>query len=443
MIYEVPEESSPIRQGDIFTNIPSVELTEDPLTIVEDDGLRETTLEAVAASGQPASVVVPIQPVMAIVGTQECDALRAGSITLFRIRPFGDVEDKAKTTKTSKFVAVVTQHARVNQKWFYLPADERRGIPEKMAADFREPIRIPRTTLERLRVYRVASLNGTARAHFRERLAEFFRRYAYDEWYALTKEEFEAYNKDKGGSVEPFPWQTDAAVKTRQEETRRGGAGSQVKRHALVPAESAPKGLLEFQAEVKEGFEEFQHIISQLNALTDSLTARLNEHSRRIAELTENPPPDAPERLANTMMKVAGALNSCTAKFNELNPRLEKVIEGLTESVEGLIEWEAAYGNSLRGDIEFFRDQIASLSLTASDAVVGLTGQRTGAETLSQQSIHSATTLAATKHVRAINGVIDNMRNVETFCQRVLFKMDERLRQEPGDESGGEDNSTT
>lgn len=39
-----------------------------------------------------------------------------------------------------------------------------------------------------------------------ESIAQYFRRYPYDEWYPLTNEDFLEYNKEKG-PVEPFEWQ--------------------------------------------------------------------------------------------------------------------------------------------------------------------------------------------------------------------------------------------
>ena len=103
----------------------------------------------------PPAPPVTAAPTIAIVGTQECDALRAPNITLFEVRPFRDVEGKSKDTKKpSSWVPIITQHARINQKWFYLPADERLGFGEKMGADFLTPIRVHRLTLERLLGFR-------------------------------------------------------------------------------------------------------------------------------------------------------------------------------------------------------------------------------------------------------------------------------------------------
>ena len=57
-----------------------------------------------------------------------------------------------------------------------------------------------------MRELRVGRLKDMANEHFREKLASFFRRYAYNAWYPLTKEEFEAYEKENPGT-EPYNWQ--------------------------------------------------------------------------------------------------------------------------------------------------------------------------------------------------------------------------------------------
>ena len=213
MIYDLPELSSPISQGDIFIGVPILDLPDDELPAIDDQDIPHTLpWEAFASAGEKVTAVITVRPTIAIVGTQECDALRAPNITLFEVRPFRDVERKSKdTSKPSKWVPILTQHARINQKWFYLPADEKIGFSEKMAADFLTPLRIPRIALERLTGFRKGRLNEVARQHFRERLAEFFRRYAYDEWYPLTPEELAEYQKNYP-DAEPFPWQQQNRV---------------------------------------------------------------------------------------------------------------------------------------------------------------------------------------------------------------------------------------
>jgi len=75
-----------------------------------------------------------------------------------------------------------------------------------MAVDFLVTLRVRRLELESLRSLRKGRLNPVADEHFRERIAEFSRRYPYDEWYPLNREEFDVYRAEYP-DAEPFPWQ--------------------------------------------------------------------------------------------------------------------------------------------------------------------------------------------------------------------------------------------
>lgn len=168
-----------------------------------------------SASTSDIGVLVTVRPAVAIVLTQDCDGLRSPLITLAEVRDFKTVERFLKDQQpgSKNWVKRVTSTAKVNQKWFYLPADGGLGFQIPMGADFTSTATIERAGLETLRDgYRIGRLNSVALPHFRERLSDFFRRYAYDEWYPLTKAELDIYREDKKGSFEdipPYPWQKD------------------------------------------------------------------------------------------------------------------------------------------------------------------------------------------------------------------------------------------
>ena len=207
MIYEFPDPDAPIRQGDIFVGLPRIEISLEQVLLAEEDGQRVARWDDLADRQEPATMIVPVRPVAAIVATQDCDALRSRDITLCEIRSFLQVERKAaKNTKAKGYKNLLTQHARINQKWFYLPPDEHVGFGQKMAADFLVTLCLPLNDLMALRTRRRGRLNRLADEHFRERISEFFRRYPYDEWYALDERELAEYKKEYP-DVEPFAWQ--------------------------------------------------------------------------------------------------------------------------------------------------------------------------------------------------------------------------------------------
>jgi hypothetical protein len=207
VIYETAPVDAAIRQGDIFVGLPRVDVPCQKITVVGDNDDVETDWNLIVQSGQPVVAMLPVRPVVAIVASQDCDACRNPDVTLCEIQDFRDVERMAKETKSpQKWVSILTQHARANLKWFYLPPDDQIGFKDKQAVDFTVTIRVPRVELEEMRHLRKGRLNLLAEEHFRERIGEFFRRYPYDEWYALNQEELAEYQK-KHPEATPFPWQ--------------------------------------------------------------------------------------------------------------------------------------------------------------------------------------------------------------------------------------------
>ncbi len=209
MIYEFPTADVSIRQGDIFESIPRVDLNLAGLSIVSDQETLVSDWLRVVSATDPVTAIVAMRPVRAIVITQDCDAIRVDDIALCEIDRFDVVEPSSKSARyPAKTMSVITKHSRLNLKWFYLPPDPKIGFTDRMAVDFHSVMRVSRAYLEQnLGQLRSGRLNQLATEHFRERLAEYFRRYPYDEWYPLDKAEFEEYRRSKPEPIEPFPWQ--------------------------------------------------------------------------------------------------------------------------------------------------------------------------------------------------------------------------------------------
>lgn len=331
MIYDFPEPSSPIRQGDIFVGVPILDLTDDALPLIDDKGsVQILPWEEFASVGENVSAIISVRPTIAIVGTQECDALRAPNITLFEVRPFRDIEGKSKdTSKPSKWVPIITQHARINQKWFYLPADERVGFSEKMGADFLTPIRIPRIAIHRLIGFRKGRLNEVAAQHFRERLAEFFRRYAYDEWYSLTGEELNEYRKSHP-DVEPFPWQHEDSIS----DNMKGDESSTV---VEISEHQYEKGFLDYLTEGEEAAVELTGLLSVIDTETRKITAKVNQHTSNISQLNKKPGGATASEYKKIMLLTSLDMNTFSKHIEAVLPKFEKNTHVLDESFSAYV----------------------------------------------------------------------------------------------------------
>lgn len=449
MIYDFPEPSSPIGQGDIFFGVPILDLTDDELPVINDEGnARALPWEEFASAGENVSAIVAVRPTIAIVGTQECDALRAPNITLFEVRSFRDVERMSKdTSKPSGWVKLLTQHARINQKWFYLPADERLGFSDKMGVDFLTPIRVPRLTLERLLNFRKGRLNEVAKQHFRERLAEFFRRYAYDEWYPLTREELAEYQKNHPGA-EPFPWQSPQTGEVKQisedvsgphRTTVSGKQGYSEELAGKMPEGAVKeKGYFDYWSDAETAMQRLTAIVSELSNEADIFNERMrqvNEEKDRIDPTSEL---NTGEKFNSIYKKAAGNIHAFANKFEEANPRLEKVIQDLTESVLGLLDWSSARREETKEGILVFRNQIDFLRIGATEARDVYSGLRGTVLNLKSQNLSLALNTSITKFVSEVDVFLTNLEEVVSFCLKVLFSIDDRFGE--GSDSGERSN---
>lgn len=208
MIYETVSADHPILQGDIFRHVPRVDFSLATIPVVEDDGTHEESWAEVPLNSEIAAVLA-VKSVTGIVVTQNCDAQRGEYLCLAQVDPFlAALRQSVPPKNADKWRSLIIGQAKTNNRLFYLPADQAVGFTEPMIADFRIIVRVPRNDLENLRNRRIGTLNKVANEHFREALSHFFRRYAYNEWYPLTKDQFEAYSNHSEEPLEPFPWQS-------------------------------------------------------------------------------------------------------------------------------------------------------------------------------------------------------------------------------------------
>lgn len=194
MIYNFPDPAEPIRQGDIFSGIPKASLSLTRISILTPENEPQAAeWDDLRRNADPITAIVGITPVSAIVITQDCDTVRASDISLCEIKTFRDVLKVSSPTTPKAWADHLRRQATINLKWFYLPPDGPIGFSDRMAVDFQSVLRVPRNELDGARHLRLGRLNQVADEHFRERLAEYFRRYPYDEWYPFNKAEFDAY----------------------------------------------------------------------------------------------------------------------------------------------------------------------------------------------------------------------------------------------------------
>lgn len=447
MIYDFPDPSSPINQGDIFINIPLIDLPDSSLSLLnEDQTINNTPWEEIAQIENDLTAIVALRLTIAIVATQQCDALRAPNITLFEIRPFRDVERKSKDTKSSaKWVSILTQHARINQKWFYLPPDKQLEFQEKMAADFLTPICLPRKALEKLIPFRKGRLNEVASQHFRERIAEFFRRYAYDEWYPLNSEEFLEYRKEHR-EVEPFPWQVsqDKSIKAETRpftvqvpiQQELPGADNSIhhqiepeKHNTKVPALPEQKGFFEHFLGIDEASKKLESILSDLTQGINQFTVQINGYSNEINKLISNPRNISKnaKKLEKIIIDSSLSINNLSNKFQNALPSYQSAVKQLETEFQGYIESFNPDSEQVRDQLIKEKQNLENLCVKAQETNKQIGSFQEIAKTLTTNKIHSKISSASQFLVNSLEQFILVTEEVESLCLKLQFTISEKL----------------
>jgi hypothetical protein len=105
--YESLNPDQPIRQGDIFFPLPRPKILLDELqTLSEEAGIDASKWSEVKDKDKILTLV-ELEKTWGIVATQDCDATRSDSISLFKIVPFADVYGSFPS-KPSAWVSVLT-----------------------------------------------------------------------------------------------------------------------------------------------------------------------------------------------------------------------------------------------------------------------------------------------------------------------------------------------
>ena len=201
MCYEKLNGDQLVRQGDLFFPLPCPNISLDDVQAVSEDGYLEAMNWAKAQDKRDISATVILEKTWGIVATQDCDATWRSSISLFRIRPFKEVY-RNPISKDLGWVHALTERACKNASWIYLPKDADIGIDEEMAINFHEIFQVEKVDLEKYINLRKGRLASFAYEHYREAIAQYFRRYPYNEWYPFNKAQLEAYAKEKRIRVE-------------------------------------------------------------------------------------------------------------------------------------------------------------------------------------------------------------------------------------------------
>jgi hypothetical protein len=198
MIFEAVAETEPIRQGDIFIGIPFCRFNLEKIPVFITSG-NLAPLQWKDIDSDEVKILASLERADGIVLTQDCDCLRSPSISFMKIVNW----EKSFQTDKNWMNAIIELSTKKLDS-FYLPIDEKWDLNERKIVEFETVFQLDRSTIKTLRNLRKCRLNQEALEHFRWKVSHFFRRYSYDEYYALASSEMDEYEIKHSESEEQF-----------------------------------------------------------------------------------------------------------------------------------------------------------------------------------------------------------------------------------------------
>ena len=214
--YQRVPDANDIKQGDIFSSLPFLAINSPKITEVIAEGQEPVYKEIdlndyVGDTKESKTLVIKSEIRPGIVITQNCDMLRSEYISYCAIRPFDEIEKNFSPNNQKKQVEFLTKTYINRAKYFYLPPETPNGFDDRMAVDFSFIHQIKLDVIKQLISKRRSALNTDSLEHFRIKLSDYFKRYAYNPWYVLNKGEFDTYVNvlppEEIPHVRPYPWQ--------------------------------------------------------------------------------------------------------------------------------------------------------------------------------------------------------------------------------------------
>ncbi len=195
MVVYYLDQTKPIKQGDIFKNIPYLSFDllvksrrEDKLDSLENENID--IFEEITQEGKPILIETFISSTLCILASQDCDILNEDSLIFYPLVEY----------KNHDSVNKIVEEIRDTTRSLYLPrikVDKEREFGP-FTIEFREPIKIPKVLLKgKLKVLRIAQIFESVRKIFIGKLNNFYSRLPIEETIFLECDEIQKYIVNK------------------------------------------------------------------------------------------------------------------------------------------------------------------------------------------------------------------------------------------------------
>ncbi len=198
--------------------------------------------------------------------------------------------------------------------------------------------------------------------------------------------------------------------------------------------EEGEEGLLDHLSDIEEASAELTATLSWINDETVRVTEKINNHATHINQLKARGVPAKVGDFKKILLLTASDMNAFSKRVEGVFPDFERSVRRLDEGVTGYISLASPSSSEDVEQVSSIRKSLSYLLSNLHPAKDSVTGFRDSALGLANMSLSKDLTRAANRQAAAINGVVRNMEEVESFALRVNFLIGEKFGDLPDDE---------
>lgn len=225
----------------------------------------------------------------------------------------------------------------------------------------------------------------------------------------------------------PTAQKSSSAIRAHHQRDYKSAEQVQPKPVSTPDEDDSGKGLLDYLVEAEEAGADLLEIISSLGEQINDITAKVGKHGSNLDKLNKAPGALQPKKMNTIILLAASDINIFSQHIEGMLPRFERNTDILERSF-------SAYISHAQPEVTENLEQLIGLreSLLTATQALGLINEhvstfRDMVQAISSQGISHAMTKATTRQSKALEGLIANIHQFESFALRIVFQIEEKL----------------
>lgn len=191
------------------------------------------------------------------------------------------------------------------------------------------------------------------------------------------------------------------------------------------------KGILDHLTEGEDASAELVSVLLWIDSETKTVAQKIGQHSSHLEQLNRKPASAKAADYKKIMLLAANDMNTFAKRVEGVLPNFGKSLQTLDESYTAYVSSAEPRSSQDMDQVINLRNQLSALLGAVGPAKENVIGFRDSTLSLKKQNISKELNKAASRQARALDGVISNIEQAETFALRINFLIDKIIEKPP------------